>query len=209
MALGSHLGTLRPTCLSKQERPDMSITPSRRTVLAAVAGFVVSAAGAGLSKDAWSAGVAATKQRAVALRSLHTGERLDIVYWADGAYLPAALAQVDYILRDWRTGDVHPIDPKLLDILHDLHRLMDGTEPYTVISGYRSPATNAMLANRSNGVARRSLHLKGMAIDVSLPNRSLAALRKTALAMRRGGVGYYTKPGFVHLDTGRVRSWGS
>ncbi len=187
----------------------MNRMPSRRTVLTAMAGFVVSATGAGLARDAWSAGTVATKERTVAVRSLHTGEAVDIVYWADGAYLPDALLEVDYVLRDWRTGDVHPIDPKLLDILHDLHRLMDSDEPFKVISGYRSPATNAMLANRSSAVSRRSLHMKGMAIDVDLPDRSLAALCKTALTMRRGGVGYYPKPGFVHLDTGRVRSWGS
>jgi uncharacterized protein YcbK (DUF882 family) len=137
--------------------------------------------------------------------NLHTGETLRTTYWADGAYLPDALADVNYLLRDFRTGDVKAIDVGLLDLLHDLRKHLESTEAYEVISGYRSPKTNSVLASQSNGVAKRSMHMKGLAIDVSLPRRSLSDLRQVAMEMRRGGVGFY--PNFVHLDVGRVRSW--
>jgi uncharacterized protein YcbK (DUF882 family) len=139
--------------------------------------------------------------------NLHTGEALRTTYWADGAYLPDALADVNYLLRDFRTGDVKAIDVGLLNLLHDLRTRLDSTEAYQVISGYRSPKTNNMLASQSNGVAKKSLHMKGLAIDVSLPQRKLSDLRQVAMEMRRGGVGYYPKSGFVHLDVGRVRYW--
>lgn len=145
--------------------------------------------------------------RKLGFLNLHTGETLSTTYWADGSYLPDALANVNYLLRDFRTGDVKAIDVGLLDLLHDLRTRLDCTEAYRVISGYRSPKTNSMLASQSNGVAKKSLHMKGLAIDVSLPRRQLSDLRQVAMAMRRGGVGYYPKSGFVHLDVGRVRSW--
>jgi uncharacterized protein YcbK (DUF882 family) len=145
--------------------------------------------------------------RDLAFDNLHTGERLRATYWADGSYVPEVLADVNYILRDFRTGDVKAIDLGLLDLLYDLRERLGSTETYQVISGYRSPKTNQMLANQSNGVAKKSLHMKGLAIDVSLPGRQLGEVRQVAMAMRRGGVGYYPKPGFVHLDVGRVRYW--
>ncbi len=145
--------------------------------------------------------------RTLSFHSLHTGERLEATYWAQGAYRPEALAQLNHIMRDWRTSAVTDMDPKLLDLLYELRRRVDSSETYQIISAYRSPTTNAALANKSGGVARKSLHIHGMAIDVDLPDRQLAVLRDVALELRRGGVGYYPKPGFVHLDTGRVRSW--
>ena len=146
-------------------------------------------------------------KRELAFHNLHTGEYLRVAYWADGGYDPGALAEVDYVLRDFRTGDVKAIDVGLLDFLHALRERLDSSGPYHVISGYRSPKTNGLLANKSSGVAKKSLHMKGLAIDVSLPGRRLGELRQTAMAMQRGGVGYYPKSGFVHLDVGRVRSW--
>jgi uncharacterized protein YcbK (DUF882 family) len=128
-------------------------------------------------------------------------------YWVNGSYIPEALAEIDRNLRDLRTGDVHPIDPQLVDLLHDLELKMRSKAPFEVISGYRSPATNAQLASASGGVARKSFHLRGMAIDIRLPDRNLRQLRKAALSLRRGGVGYYPKPDFVHVDVGPVRSW--
>jgi uncharacterized protein YcbK (DUF882 family) len=146
--------------------------------------------------------------RRVKLSNLHTGEALDAVYWERGAYLPDALSAVNTVLRDFRTGDVHPIAPNLLDLLDGL-RVSTGTAgPYHVISGYRSPRTNAMLASESHGVAHSSLHMQGMAIDIRLSDVSLSNLHRAALDLGRGGVGYYPESDFVHVDVGRVRRWG-
>ncbi len=134
-------------------------------------------------------------------------DRLSVAYFADGAYLPEGLAALDGFLRDHRTGDEHPIDPALLDILNDL-RLATGTQrPFQVISAYRSPRTNSMLREHGGGVAQGSLHLQGRAIDVRLADVGTGVLRDAALELRRGGVGYYRGPDFVHVDTGRVRRW--
>jgi uncharacterized protein YcbK (DUF882 family) len=137
----------------------------------------------------------------------HTGEALDLVYRKHGQYLTDAMRRIDWLLRDHRTGDVHPIDPALLDLLASVHARVDaGPRVFEVISGYRSPATNGMLQSRG-GVASQSLHLSGKAVDVRIPGVALARLRDAALSMKAGGVGYYPKSGFVHIDTGRVRSW--
>ena len=145
--------------------------------------------------------------RSLAFDNLHTGERLKLDYWVHGAYVPDALASINHVLRDFRTGDVRAIEPKLLDLLVAIRQVLDTTAPYAVISGYRSPNTNAQLHEASSGVASQSLHMKGMAIDIRVPGRSLAVVHKTALAMRAGGVGYYPKSDFVHVDVGRVRRW--
>ena len=146
-------------------------------------------------------------ERKISFHNLHTGESLDTVYWAEGSYLAEGLGEVDQVLRDFRSGEVRAIDPKLIDQLHRLHERLDARKAFQVISGYRSPATNAMLRKQGGGVAKRSYHMRGMAIDVSLPGVELAQLRRAALALEAGGVGYYPKPGFVHLDTGRIRRW--
>ena len=137
----------------------------------------------------------------------HTGESLSCVYYRDGAYDPATLTRVNHFLRDFRTGEVHAIDPGLLDILFAVRARAGRDDAFHVISGYRSPATNAFLRSHSSGVARHSLHMVGRAIDVRLPGFPTRRLRDLALAMRRGGVGYYPTSDFVHLDTGRVRFW--
>lgn len=130
-----------------------------------------------------------------------------MAFGAEGRYLPEGLSQLDAFLRDHRTGEVHHIDPTLLDLLHDL-RLMTGTRaPFAVISGYRSPQTNAVLRARSGGVASGSLHVQGQAIDIRLGDVRTSVLRDAALELRRGGVGYYAGSDFVHVDTGRVRTW--
>jgi len=151
--------------------------------------------------------LAASGPRELDFHHLHTGERLDVEYFDGTSYLPDALTTVNHFLRDFRTGDVHPIDPALLDLLH---RLTDRTKtgrPFEVISGYRSPATNEMLRHRSEGVARNSLHMQGKAIDIRLADVPLVRLRNAALDVHRGGVGYYPASDFVHVDTGRVRTW--
>jgi uncharacterized protein YcbK (DUF882 family) len=145
--------------------------------------------------------------REIALEHLHTGEELDVIYWSAGEYVHESLSAVDHVLRDWRTGGVHRIDPALLDLLHDLQKETGTAAPFEVICGYRSPETNAMLRRTSSGVASASLHMVGKAIDIRLPGVPLARLRDTALGLRRGGVGYYPSSDFVHVDTGRFRTW--
>jgi uncharacterized protein YcbK (DUF882 family) len=153
--------------------------------------------------------LAATGARSLAFDNIHTGERLKVEYWQEGQYLPDALAEVNHILRDFRTGEVHPIAPVLLDLLAALRARLDSSEPVSVISGYRSPLTNAMLRSEHehSGVATKSLHMQGMAIDIRVPGRSLASLHHAALSLRGGGVGYYPTSDFVHVDVGRVRTW--
>ncbi len=137
----------------------------------------------------------------------HTGERLAVEYFGGGQYVADALASVNHFLRDFRTGDIHAIDPGLLDLLHDLTDLTGTSRPFQVISGYRSPATNEMLRHRSEGVAAGSLHMRGQAIDIRLADVPLGKLRSAAQSVGLGGVGYYPASDFVHVDTGRARSW--
>lgn len=181
---------------------------SRRGFLSAVA---VGVSLAGTTRSTLAAPLASSAS-ALAPRSLrfshtHTGEHLSVEYFNSGEYLPDALSTVNRFLRDFRTGDVHDIDPGLLDLLHNLHGQTESSRPFQVISGYRSPRTNSMLRQRSEGVAAGSLHMKGQAIDIRLTDIPLAKLRSAALAARRGGVGFYPASEFVHVDTGRVRSW--
>ncbi len=149
----------------------------------------------------------APEQRSISFVHTHTGETLSTVYFRGGSYLAPELRRVNHLLRDFRTGDVHTIDPALLDILFDLRTLVDREQPFEVISGYRSARTNAFLRRHSSGVAEHSLHMQGRAIDVRLSGFSTRTLHQLALGMRRGGVGFYPASDFVHLDNGRVRSW--
>lgn len=148
-----------------------------------------------------------TPVKQLALLNLHTGERVKSVYWEKGRYIPGALKDIEKVLRDHRTGKTHAIDLRLLDMMQLLHRQMGARKEFQVISGYRSPETNKMLAKQHNGVAKRSLHMLGKAIDIRLPEFSLSELRKAALSLKIGGVGYYPNSNFIHLDTGHVRYW--
>jgi len=145
--------------------------------------------------------------RTLSFRHTHTGETLSVAYASADTYSTEALARIDWFLRDFRNGESKPIDPRLLDQLHALSDLTGTRAPYEVISGYRSPATNAWLRQRGGGVAAHSLHLEGRAIDVRLADVPLAELRDAAGSLRAGGVGFYPQSQFVHLDTGRVRQW--
>lgn len=145
--------------------------------------------------------------RRLAFKNLHTGESLQATFWEDGRYIPDELAAVNHMLRDHRSGEVYPIDPGLLDTLCRLQQSVAVGGAYHVISGYRSPATNEQLRAKSGGVARRSLHMQGKAIDIRLPGCRLSDLRDAALALKAGGVGYYAKSDFIHLDIGRIRRW--
>lgn len=153
------------------------------------------------------ANIASTPERTLSFYHLHTGEQLNATYWADGSYQQQGLAEIYNLLRDFRTGVVNPIDTRLLDVLHNLALKLDANKPFHVISGYRSPKTNAMLAKNSSGVARHSLHMDGLAVDIRLPGRDLSSLHRAALSMKAGGVGYYPVSDFVHVDVGRVRQW--
>ena len=168
---------------------------SRRGFLTTLAGIVPA-----LALDA-------TAPRALNLVHTHTSERLRVEYFTGGRYLPDALASVNHFLRDFRTGEVYAIDPGLLDLLHRLAGKAGTTRPFQVISGYRSPATNAALRQRSEGVAAGSLHMKGQAIDIRPGDIPLPAFRACALDLRGGGVGYYPASNFIHVDVGRVRTW--
>ncbi len=145
--------------------------------------------------------------RHLLLHNTHTGETGQCVFAARGSYLADGLARANRLLRDHRTGDIHAIDPALLDLLHDLAEGLEVEPDYEIISGYRSPATNAMLRKRSSGVASRSYHMQGKAVDIRLRGVALSRLHRAALAQKRGGVGLYSGPGFVHVDTGPVRTW--
>lgn len=151
-----------------------------------------------------SANVPANK---LAFYHVHTGEKLSVVYRENGAVVPGALAEINHYLRDFRTEQVHDIDVALLDALHDLYNTFDARGNFEVISGYRSPRTNAALRHVTSGVAENSLHIQGQAIDVRLTSAKTAALRDAAKELRAGGVGYYAESNFVHIDTGAVRSW--
>jgi uncharacterized protein YcbK (DUF882 family) len=162
---------------------------------------------AGLTGLLWPAMGWAASPRVLAFRNLHTGEFVRATYWAAGAYLREGLGRIDRVLRDHRTNLVHQIDRRLLGLLDAVHAGLDTAEPFEVISGYRSPLTNAMLVESTSGVAPGSLHVVGMAIDIRVPGRPLAVVRDAAKALRAGGVGYYPDSNFVHLDVGRVRYW--
>jgi len=164
----------------------------------------VAAAAAMSLPTAWAA---ARAPRSLAFQHLHTGEELAITYFDNGAYDDVALAAINHLLRDFRTGDVHPIRPALLDHLSAVHSAIGSDAPFQIISGYRSPATNDMLHRTSSGVASHSLHMDGMAIDVRLADTKTRHLRDVAAKMRLGGVGYYGASNFVHLDVGRPRQW--
>jgi uncharacterized protein YcbK (DUF882 family) len=181
---------------------DETLPPSsRRRFLGGLASF------SALALAAPAAALPRNEERVLSFFNTHTSERLTLPYFADGAYLDGSLSRLDAFLRDHRTGQQHPIDPALFDLLHDLRRAARSTSPFHVISCYRSPTTNAMLRATSGGVAGGSLHVQGRAIDIRVTDVKTTVLRDAARELRRGGVGYYRDSDFVHVDTGRVRAW--
>jgi uncharacterized protein YcbK (DUF882 family) len=145
--------------------------------------------------------------RRLSLYSLSFKEGIEIEYCSSGAYVPEALSAIDRLLRDPFSGGIAPIDPKLLDLLYELHSKLGATGPFTVVCGYRSPKTNAALRLHNPAVAERSLHMEGKAVDIRLSGVPLEKLRRTALELKAGGVGYYPRSGFVHVDVGPLRTW--
>jgi len=182
-------------------QPSSSAIPRRQFL-----GFAAVSLLAPMLSLARAATASVTELRALSFLHTHTGEQLSVTYATGDGYVPAALQALNWLLRDFRTGAVHPIDPALFDQLHRLARITGTRSPFQVISGYRSPATNEALRARG-GVAVQSLHLEGRAIDLRLADVPLAALRDAAQSLEAGGVGYYPASQFIHMDTGSVRHW--
>jgi len=173
-------------------------------------GFLTLGLGAAAAMVAVSPVEAAVRrlpERSLNLYNIHTGETLKTVYWGEGRYQPRAIAQISRFLRDHRTGAVHPIDPHLLDLLVSVQRKVGVKGSVHIVSGYRSPATNAILASYSDGVATHSLHTEGKAVDIRVPGHTPRMIGRAARSLRAGGVGTYPESDFVHIDTGRVRVW--
>ncbi|MBD0864833.1 MAG: DUF882 domain-containing protein [Rhodobacteraceae bacterium] len=145
--------------------------------------------------------------RRVRMYSDRTGERIDTIYWIDGDYIKDAVREISYFMRDWRTDQVKSIDLRTIDIMAAAHNMMDSNEPYMLLSGYRSPQTNAMLRTRSEGVAKNSLHMEGQAADLRLASRSVGEIAQAAAKCNAGGVGSYARSNFVHMDCGPIRIW--
>ncbi len=146
--------------------------------------------------------------RRVRLYSGRTGESIDTIYWIEGEYIPEVMKEINHFMRDWRSDAAIKMDPRNMDIIAAAHRLMDVNEPYMLLSGYRSPATNALLRSQSGGVAKNSLHMKGQAADLRLKSRTVGQMAKAAKVCAAGGVGSYSRSNFVHMDCGPVRAWG-
>lgn len=170
----------------------------------AVTGAVMTLTPPGLVSTALAA---QTKSRTLIFEHTHTGKRLRIAYASGNTYLPEALRTLNSFLRDPYTGSIGRMDPKLFDLLYKLKIALRTDQPFQIVSAYRCPSTNAKLRKSSKGVARRSLHMEGKAVDVRVPGVSLAKLRDAAIASRTGGVGFYPEDKFVHVDTGPVRHW--
>lgn len=143
----------------------------------------------------------------ISIKNAHTGEVFNGVYRVGGYYVPRAFRQINHIMRDHYNGDLHPIDPRLVDVLAKLQKRCACSEPLTILSGYRSPNTNAMLRKVSHNVARNSFHMKGQAADIRVPGTGVGQVRQVAMSLNAGGVGYYPRAAFVHVDTGDVRHW--
>ena len=194
--------------LIKRLRNSLSCTHSnsRRRFLAIGAGAFVTAAGM-TSRSVFAQSAIITPERTLSFYNLHTGETLKTAYWVEGEYIPESLSDINHLLRDFRNDEIKPINLGLLNLLHDITQRLGTSKPIQLISGYRSSSTNAKLHDRSSGVAKHSLHMDGMAADIRIPGYDLSELHKVAAAMQGGGVGYYPKSDFVHMDVGRVRYW--
>lgn len=179
---------------------------SRRKLLGIFAAGIVAAAPTYSNAFGFLRG--AGDYRRLKMYSGRSGESIDIIYWIDGKYVPEALKEVNHFMRDVRTGTTHQIDPRTLDIMAASHRMMDVSEPYMLLSGYRSPQTNNALRSTTRGVARNSLHMSGQAADLRLKSRSVNQMARAAEACASGGVGRYSRSNFVHMDCGPVRTWG-
>lgn len=182
-------------------------TLSRRGILGVFAATTVVAAP--VMANAFGILRGAGDIRRIKMYSGRTGESIDTVYWVEGKYIRDSLNEINIFMRDWRTGQAIGIDPRMIDVAAASHRLLQTNEPYMMLSGYRSPKTNAMLRSQSSGVARNSLHMSGKAADLRLKSRSVAQMTRAAQSCNAGGVGRYSRSNFVHMDCGPVRHWGA
>lgn len=185
----------------------MNSNLSRRALLGAFASIVAVPAAPVFSKT-FGILKGAGDIRRISMRSGRTGEQLETIYWIEGKYIKEALKEINFFMRDWREDSTVMMDTRNIDILAASHNLLETTEPFQMLSGYRSPATNALLRSRSRGVAKNSLHMKGMAADLRLNTRSVGQVARAALACNSGGVGKYSRSNFVHMDCGVTRTWG-
>ena len=198
----------RPGVVSGDESSVLSSPSSRRDVLKMAGGLAMTGfLSCGLIKPVLAVPQTASAAHRVYFRNNKTGESFNGVYRVGDKYLPEAFDQIAHILRDTRNGETFPIDPRMIDIIYVIQRNLETDEPYQVLSGYRSPRTNAMLARVSYSVARHSLHMTGQAMDVRLDGRGINAIRSAAVDLHAGGVGYYPNSGFVHIDSGNFRTW--
>lgn len=179
---------------------------TRRGVLAAFAATAVTAAPTYSHAFGFLRG--GGNIRRLKMYSGRTGEHIDVIYWVDGRYVRPAMREINYFMRDWRQDKAVKIDTRTVDLMAAAHKLLDVDEPYTLLSGYRTPKTNAMLSRRSGGVAKNSLHMKGQAADLRLQSRSVSQMARAAVKCNVGGVGRYSRSNFVHMDCGSVRTWG-
>jgi len=179
---------------------------TRRTLLRAFAATAVTAAPVMANATGFLRG--AGDIRRLRMYNGRAGESIDMIYWIEGDYIRPALEEINHFMRDWRNDQVHRIDQRTIDIMAAAHNLLETNEPYTLLSGYRSPETNAMLRARSSGVARNSRHMRGEAADLRVNSRSVSQIYSAARACNAGGVGRYSRSNFVHMDCGPVRSWG-
>ena len=181
------------------------VCSQRRRLLRGMAGGAAALAVPGLA----NATRLPSAQRSLSFIHTHTGEEMSLVYKVGDHFLPRSMASISHLMRDFRSGDIHPIDPQLLDVLWKMQHNLKNNRPFEIISAYRSPKTNMVLRNRSvhSGVAEKSMHLTGQAIDIRLPGSALCDVRDAAKELKRGGVGYYSDSDFVHIDTGKVRYW--
>lgn len=195
---------------SRRDRNHMTEMTStgmtRRALLGAFAATTVAAAPTFANAAGFLRG--AGDIRRIKMYSGRTGERIDMIYWIEGEYIGDAIREVNYFMRDWRNDAAVSMDIRTVDIMAASHNLLDVSEPYMLLSGYRSPQTNAMLRSKSRGVAKNSLHMRGQAADLRLASRSVNQMAKAAIACHGGGVGRYSGSNFVHMDCGQVRSWG-
>ncbi len=162
---------------------------------------------AGSPKIAQAAFSTFTPHKTLSLEHHHTGDNLTLTYYEQGRYIPGALKEISHFMRDYHNGEVHSVDPALLDQLHDVKLLLGVNKPFHIVSAYRSPDTNADLRRHSRGVAKHSLHMEGRAVDIRMEGVSTKTIRNVALTLQRGGVGFYPNSNFVHLDTGELRTW--
>jgi len=179
---------------------------SRRGLLGAFAATTIAAAPTFSNAAGFLRG--AGDIRSIHMYSGRTGETLNTIYWIEGEYIGEALREVNQFMRDWRNSRTIDIDTRTIDIMSATHRLVGASNPYTLLSGYRSPQTNAMLRSTNRGVARNSLHMKGQAADLRLQGHSVSQMAGAAASCRAGGVGRYSGSNFVHMDCGVVRTWG-